>query len=93
LENNPKIRFRWNTIAEDVTGDDRVNGLLVRDLVTAEVSTLPLTGVFIAIGHDPRSDLVDGQVDLDRAGYVAIRGLSSRTNLAGVFACGDLTQQ
>jgi thioredoxin reductase (NADPH) len=87
---NPKISFRWNTIAEDVTGDDRVDGLIVRDVATAEVSTLPVTGVFIAIGHDPRSDLVCGQVDLDQAGYVATQGCSSHTNLAGVFACGDL---
>ena len=87
---NPKISFRWNTIAEDVTGDDRVDGLIVRDVPTAEVSTLPVTGVFIAIGHDPRSDLVCGQVDLDQAGYVATQGRSSHTNLAGVFACGDL---
>ena len=87
---NPKISFRWNTIAEDVTGDDRVDGLTVRDVATAEVSTLPVTGVFIAIGHDPRSDLVCGQVDLDQAGYVATQGRSSHTNLAGVFACGDL---
>lgn len=87
---NPKISFRWNTIAEDVTGDDRVDGLIVRDVATAEVSTLPVTGVFIAIGHDPRSDLVCGQVDLDQAGYVATQGRSSNTNLAGVFACGDL---
>ena len=87
---NPKISFRWNTIAEDVTGDDRVDGLIVRDVPMAEVSTLPVTGVFIAIGHDPRSDLVCGQVDLDQAGYVATQGRSSHTNLAGVFACGDL---
>jgi thioredoxin reductase (NADPH) len=87
---NPKIRFRWNTIAEDVTGENRVDGLIIRDVATAEVSTLPVTGVFIAIGHDPRSDLVCGQVDLDWAGYVATQGRSSRTNLAGVFACGDL---
>jgi thioredoxin reductase (NADPH) len=87
---NPKVSFRWNTIAEDVTGDDRVDGLIVRDVATAEVSTLPVTGVFIAIGHDPRSDLVCGQVDLDQAGYVATQGRSSHTNLAGVFACGDL---
>ena len=87
---NPKISFRWNTIAEDVTGDDRVDGLIVRDVPMAEVSTLPVTGVFIAIGHDPRSDLVCGQVDLDQAGYVATQGRSSHTNLAGVFAYGDL---
>jgi thioredoxin reductase (NADPH) len=87
---NPKIRFRWNTVAEDVTGQNRVDGLTVRDALTAEVATLPVTGVFIAIGHDPRSDLVRGQVDLDHAGYVATQGRSSHTNLAGVFACGDL---
>jgi thioredoxin reductase (NADPH) len=87
---NPKIRFRWNTTAEDVTGDARVDGLIVRDEATSEVSTLPVTGVFIAIGHNPRSDLVRGQVNLDQAGYVVTQGRSSRTNLAGVFACGDL---
>jgi thioredoxin reductase (NADPH) len=87
---NPKIRFRWNTMAEDVIGKNRVDGLVIRDAATAEVSTLPVTGVFIAIGHDPRSDLLRGQIDLDRAGYVATQGRSSRTNLAGVFACGDL---
>jgi thioredoxin reductase (NADPH) len=65
---NPKIRFRWNTMAEDVIGKNRVDGLVIRDAATAEVSTLPVTGVFIAIGHDPRSDLLCGQVDLDRAG-------------------------
>jgi thioredoxin reductase (NADPH) len=87
---NPKIRFRWNTTAEDVTGDARVDGLIVRDEATSEVSTLPVTGVFIAIGHNPRSDLVRGQVNLGQAGYVVTQGRSSRTNLAGVFACGDL---
>ena len=84
---NPKIQFRWNSIAEDVTGDDRVDGLIVRD-ATSEVSTLPVSGVFIAIGHDPRSE--SGQVDLDQAGHVQTQGRSTRTNLAGVFACGDL---
>lgn len=87
---NPKIRFMWNTVAEDVTGADRVEGLIVRDLVTSEVSTLAVTGVFVAIGHDPRSRMVAGQVMLDDAGYVVTQGYSTKTNLAGVFACGDL---
>lgn len=87
---NPKIRFIWHTVAEDVTGEDRVDGLIVRDVVTEELLTLSVTGVFVAIGHDPRSALVAGQVTLDAAGYVVPQGRSSRTSLAGVFACGDL---
>ena len=85
-----KIRFRWNSVVAAVLGDDRVSGLRLRDTVTGEESTLDVTGVFVAIGHDPRSDLLRGQVRLDDAGYVLVDTPSTRTNLAGVFGCGDL---
>ncbi|MEN0136603.1 MAG: thioredoxin-disulfide reductase [Rhodococcus sp. (in: high G+C Gram-positive bacteria)] len=87
---NPKIRFQWNTVAEDVVGEEQVVGLAVRDSVTDQTSTLRVTGVFIAIGHDPRHELVHGQIPLDEAGYVLTEGRSSRTAVPGVFACGDL---
>jgi thioredoxin reductase (NADPH) len=87
---NPSIEFRWNSVAEDVVGTRRVAGLVVRDILTDQPSALPVTGVFIAIGHDPRNELVHGQVALDDAGYVLTQGPSSRTQNPGVFACGDL---
>jgi thioredoxin reductase (NADPH) len=87
---NPKISFRWNSVVVDILGDQTVSGLRVRDVVTSEVSTLPVSGVFLAIGHDPASELLGGQVTLDEQGYVVVEQPSSRTNLPGVFACGDL---
>jgi len=87
---NPKIRFLWNSVVEDIQGDDRVSGILVRDVNTAEKHVLPVTGVFLAIGHDPRSELFRGQVALDEQGYVLVEHPSTRTGLAGVFACGDV---
>lgn len=87
---DPKITFRWNTEVTDVLGDDRVSSITLRNLVTGEPSTLPVTGLFVAIGHDPRSELVLGQVDVDAEGYVLAQGRSTRTNIPGVFACGDL---
>jgi thioredoxin reductase (NADPH) len=87
---NDKIRVHWNTVVEDVLGDDKVAGLSVRNVVSGEGSRLDVTGLFVAIGHDPRSDLVKGQVELDEAGYVVVDSPSTRTNLDGVFACGDL---
>jgi thioredoxin reductase (NADPH) len=86
---NPKIEVHWNTVVEDVLGDDKVSGLAVRNTVSGEGSTLDVTGLFVAIGHDPRSELVRGQVDLDDEGYVVVEAPTTRTNLAGVFACGD----
>ena len=71
-------------------GDQKVSGLQLHNRVTGEESTLAVTGVFIAIGHDPRSELISDQVDLDPAGYVVAQPGSTRTNLDGVFACGDL---
>jgi thioredoxin reductase (NADPH) len=87
---NDKIGFRWNSEVVDVIGDDKVAGLTVRDTVTGANDHLPVTGLFVAIGHDPRSELFRGQVDLDDAGYVKVQQPSTRTNLDGVFACGDL---
>jgi thioredoxin reductase (NADPH) len=87
---NDKVAFRWNTEVTDVIGTDKVAGLAVRDTVTGAAAELPVTGLFLAIGHDPRSELFRGQVDLDAAGYVVVDQPSTRTNLEGVFACGDL---
>jgi thioredoxin reductase (NADPH) len=87
---NDKIRFRWDTLVDDVLGEERVSGLRLHNTRTGETSTLDVTGVFVAIGHDPRSDLVRGQVDLDEGGYVVVEHPSTRTNVPGVFACGDL---
>jgi thioredoxin reductase (NADPH) len=87
---NDKIRFQWNSQVTDVLGDQSVTGVTLRDTVTGAESKLDVTGLFVAIGHDPRSDLVRGQVELDAAGYVLVDGRTTRTNLPGVFACGDL---
>jgi thioredoxin reductase (NADPH) len=87
---NDKIRFLWNTAIDEVLGDTRMEGLRVHDLVTGEQRDLPFTGMFLAIGHDPRSELFRGQVELDEGGYVLVDSPGTRTNLPGVFACGDL---
>lgn len=88
--NDPKIDVVWNSEVLDVLGQDKVTGLVLRNRVTGEQSTLDVTGLFVAIGHDPRSELVKGQVDLDDEGYVLVEGRSTRTNVDGVFAAGDL---
>ena len=87
---NEKIRFVTNATVGKVLGENSVTGLELVDTVTGETSTLEVTGMFVAIGHDPRSELVRGQVDLDDAGYVQVAGRSTYTSLPGVFACGDL---
>jgi thioredoxin reductase (NADPH) len=87
---NDKIRFAWNSEVAEVVGDDKLSALVLRDTVTGETRTQDVTGMFVAIGHDPRSELVKGQVHLDEDGYVLVEGRSTRTNLPGVFACGDL---
>jgi thioredoxin reductase (NADPH) len=88
---DPKIRVAWNTVIDEVLGEDgKVGGVRVRDVHTGEPRTLDVTGVFIAIGHDPRSELFRGQVNLDESGYVMVDAPSTRTNLTGVFAAGDL---
>lgn len=87
---NPKIEFLWNCEVTDVLGEDKVQGLQLKDTISGELSTRDFTGLFVAIGHDPRSELVRGQVNLDSEGYVEVVGRSTKTNLEGVFACGDL---
>ena len=87
---DPKIEVAWNSEVAAILGDEQVTGLVLRDTVTGAERTLDATGVFVAIGHDPRSELVTGQVDTDADGYVRVAHPSTRTNLAGVFAAGDL---
>ena len=87
---NPKIEMLWNTEVIDVLGAEKVEALSLKNTVTGEVSKRDFTGLFVAIGHDPRNELVKGQVTLDAEGYVVVENGSTRTNLTGVFACGDL---
>ena len=89
-EKDPKLDFAWSAVVESVNGDARVESVTLRDTVTGETRRLEVSGVFVAIGHDPRSALVKGQVELDEAGYVKVAAGSQATNLQGVFACGDL---
>ena len=87
---NEKMRFAWNSAVEEIQGDAKVSGIVLRDTITGDVRNLPVTGLFIAIGHDPRSELVREQVRVDAEGYVLVDTGSTRTSLPGVFACGDL---
>ncbi|HSU35893.1 MAG TPA: thioredoxin-disulfide reductase [Propionibacteriaceae bacterium] len=87
---DPKINFAWNSAVAEIHGEKSLTGITLTDTVTGEQRELPVAGLFIAIGHDPRSELIRGQVHLDGGGYVETDGKSTRTNLPGVFACGDL---
>jgi thioredoxin reductase (NADPH) len=87
---DPKIEIAWNSRVASIHGEDQLTGLTLEDTATGETRELDATGLFIAIGHDPRSELLTGQVDLDDEGYVLVEGRSTRTNLPGVFASGDL---
>jgi len=88
--NNPKIEMLWNSEVVDILGAEKVSGLALKNTVTGELSERDFTGLFVAIGHIPRSELITSQIDLDNEGYVKVGGRSTRTNLPGVFACGDL---
>lgn len=88
--NDPKIDFAWNSRVSGIKGDNAVEALVLTDTVTGQTRELDVNGVFVAIGHDPRSTLVQGQVELDDEGYVLVEADTSLTNLPGVFACGDL---
>ena len=88
--NDPKLHFAWNSEVVDLVGDAKLSGIVLRDTVTGDTRDLAVTGLFIAIGHDPRSELVKGVVDLDDEGYVLVQGRTTATNIDGVFACGDL---
>ena len=87
---NDKIRFAWNSEVAQIVGDDQLSGLVLRDTLTGETRSIEVTGLFVAIGHDPRSELLGGQVDLDAEGYVITQGRTTLTSTSGVFACGDL---
>jgi thioredoxin reductase (NADPH) len=87
---DPKLEMVWNSSVSQIHGDGKLSAVTLSDTVTGEERELPVTGLFIAIGHDPRSELLHGQVDLDGEGYVLVDHPSTRTNLEGVFACGDL---
>jgi thioredoxin reductase (NADPH) len=87
---DPKIDFAWNSEVTEIHGDDKLTGVTLRDTVTGETRHLDATGLFIAIGHDPRSELLHGQVRLDDEGYVLVDAPSTHTNVSGVFAAGDL---
>jgi thioredoxin reductase (NADPH) len=87
---NDKIEFIWNTVVVDILGEDKVSGLILRDTETGAEQTLDVTGLFVAIGHEPRSELIAGQVHRDENGYILVDHPSTRTNLIGVFAAGDL---
>jgi thioredoxin reductase (NADPH) len=87
---NPKISFRWNSQVIGVLGDGKVSGLRLRDTVTGEESTLEVSGLFVAIGHEPRSEVFAGQLATDAAGYLLVEQPSTRTAIPGVFACGDV---
>lgn len=88
--NNPKIEIVWNTLVEDVLGTDKVQGVVVRNLVTGDVTTLPVTGLFVAIGHRPNTDLFKGVLQMDDNGYLVTAAGSTYTDIEGVFACGDV---
>jgi thioredoxin reductase (NADPH) len=87
---DPKIRFAWNSVITDLKGEQSLSAVVLTDTVTGATSELPVQGLFVAIGHDPRSEIVRGQVETDAAGYVLVDAPSTRTNLSGVFAAGDL---
>ena len=86
---NPKIEFLWNHTVDDIVGEHSVEKLKVRNVLTDEVSDLDVTGVFVAIGHQPNTDLFKGQLDMEDSGYL-ITGPGTATNVDGVFACGDV---
>jgi len=86
---NPKITFIWNTVVEEVLGENEVTGLVLKNVKTGETSTLPVQGLFVAIGHKPNTDIFHGWLEMDEQGYVLTRPDSTYTNVPGVFVCGD----
>jgi thioredoxin reductase (NADPH) len=90
---NPKIQFRWNSEVTEILGENKISGLRLKDTVTGEESTLEAGGLFVAIGHDPRSELFAGQLATDTDGYLLVEQPSTRTAIAGVFACGDVVDR
>ena len=87
---NPKIEFMWNTVVDDLVGEHKLEGAVVRNTITGETTTLPVTGLFVAIGHRPNTDLFKGVLDMEDNGYLITRPGSTFTNIEGVVACGDV---
>ncbi|MBK5991075.1 thioredoxin-disulfide reductase [Streptomyces microflavus] len=87
---DPKIKFAWDSEVAEVKGEQKLSGLTLRNTKTGETSELPVTGLFIAVGHDPRTELFKGQLELDDEGYLKVEAPSTRTNLTGVFGAGDV---
>jgi thioredoxin reductase (NADPH) len=87
---NPKIEYRWNSVVEEVQGDGRLQSIVLRDVETDTTNELPVSGMFVAIGHDPNTALFRGQLDLDEDGYVITQNGSTQTSVVGVFAGGDV---
>ena len=90
LLSNPKVEVLWNTVVDDVLGDKKVSGIVTRNLISGEVTTLPVTGLFMGIGHEPNTQPFKGQLDMDANGYLITTPGTSRTNIPGVFAAGDV---
>ncbi|MEE1798561.1 thioredoxin-disulfide reductase [Streptomyces sp. NPDC101062] len=87
---DPKIKFAWDSEVAEIHGEQKLSGLTLRNTKTGETSPLAVTGLFIAVGHDPRTELFKGQLDLDGEGYLTVAAPSTRTNLSGVFGAGDV---
>jgi thioredoxin reductase (NADPH) len=87
---NPKIEIRWHSVVDDLLGTDKLEGAVVRNVQTGALETLPVTGLFVAIGHRPNTDLFKGVLDMEDNGYLITKAGSSYTNIDGVFACGDV---
>ncbi|MEV6109229.1 thioredoxin-disulfide reductase [Streptomyces sp. NPDC051940] len=87
---DPKISFVWDSEVTEIHGENKLSGVTLRNVKTGETTELPVTGLFIAIGHDPRTELFKGQLELDGEGYLSVDAPSTRTNLTGVFAAGDV---
>ncbi|MBO0825708.1 MAG: thioredoxin-disulfide reductase [Actinobacteria bacterium] len=90
---NPKIRFVWDSEVAEIIGEDRVSGVRLRNVKTGDETTLPVSGVFVAIGHDPRSELFTDQLPMDPDGYLQVQHPSTRTDIDGVFAAGDVVDR
>jgi thioredoxin reductase (NADPH) len=90
---DPKIGFLWNSEVAALIGTSKLTAIHIRDVITRQTSELAVQGLFVAIGHEPRSDLFRGQLDLDAGGYVVVQAPTTKTNLSGVFACGDLVDR
>jgi len=90
VKRNAKIRILWDSVLDEILGEETVTGIRLRNVKTGELSELPVEAVFVAIGHVPNSALFEPWVDTDETGYVVVEGRTTRTSAEGVFACGDL---